>query len=249
MLQDTAVDHAPMIAGTHSEARGLWPIPTLTVTIEQPEAFNARFAEIILEEERRIVGGAGPTEVAGVTDGLSAYWLKFNVLNWKYPEIDEFRAVVLSGLRQWISAVGDPGDPNLAVAGISCWANVLRYGERLTIHHHDPAFVSAHYTVQSGFDDGFGTGAVDAGNTVYFRPGFMDRSHGGDAYLLTSPWDDDWRIETEPKPGRLFFFPSYLRHEVRPYLGKTARISVAMDVFLKRQNMPFYYGGTRWLVP
>jgi hypothetical protein len=221
----------------------------LTVQIENPQPFNAALAQIILAEERKILGQSKPTEVAGITEGLSAYWLNFNVLNWDYPEIAEFRRIVLDGVRQWVALIGDPADPGLQIAGISCWANVLRYGERLTLHHHDPGYVSAHYTVQSGYEDGGPTGSVDAGYTVYFRPGFADRSHGGDASMAPSPWDDDWCKETPPKPGRLFFFPSFVRHEVRPYLGKTYRISIAMDVFLKRQNLPIYFGGSRWFVP
>jgi hypothetical protein len=227
----------------------LWPTPTLTMFVQDPEPFNERLAAIILDEEQKILSSSSPTDVAGISAGLTAYWLNFNVLNWDHPETRELREMVLAGLREWIRGVGDPDAPEWQIAGISCWANVLRYGERLTIHHHDPAFVSAHYTVQSGYAEGEPTGSVDAGATVYYRPGFADRSHGGDASMAASPWDDDWRIEKPAVPGRLVFFPSFVRHEVRPYLGRTSRISIAMDVFLKRQNLPIYFGSQRWFVP
>lgn len=247
-----ATTTAPRETGiaTRSEAGHLWPIPTLTVYLNDAADFNKRLAGRILDEERKILGKTQPTEVAGITDGLSAYWLNFNVLNWDYPEVRELRRIVLEGAREWTRLVGDPDDPGMQIAGISCWANVLRFGERLTLHHHDPSFVSAHYTVQSGYEDDDGPmGSVDAGYTVYYRPGFADRSHGGDASMAPSPWDDDWRLEKAPMSGRLFFFPSFVRHEVRPYLGKTYRISIAMDIFLKKQRLPIHFGGSRWFVP
>jgi hypothetical protein len=246
-----SVSHDPSSRAIRSqiETNAFWPTPTVTVRLEEAEAFNARLAAIILEHEAKIRATSAPTAVAGISDGLTAYWQSFNVLNWDDPAIRTFRGFVLTGLSEWMRTIGDPASADLQVAGISCWANVLRYGERLTLHHHDPAFVSAHYTVQSGFEDGGPPGSVDSGHTVYYRPGFADRSHGGDASVAASPWDDDWAIGHAAAPGRLFFFPSFIRHEVRPYLGRAQRISIAMDVFLKRQRLPIHFGGPRWFVP
>jgi hypothetical protein len=230
----------------------LWPTPTLTLTIDQPEEFNGALAKIVFTEEQKIRQNTKATPVAGIDMGLTAHWLEFNVLNWPYPEIKMFRECVLKGVQEFFRVLGnDPDDPAMAIQGISCWANVLRKGEYLGIHHHDPAYVSAHYTVQTGFDpnEPRKDNTDGQGNTVYFRPGFMDRSHGGDAAGPTSPWDTDWQISTAPRPGRLFFFPSYVRHEVRPYFGDTCRISIAMDVFIKKQKLPIYFGGPRWFVP
>jgi hypothetical protein len=234
---------------THAEKGELWPTPTLTMVLEEANEFNRSLAKIILSEEEKIVGNSRPTEVAGIKDGLTAYWLNFNVLNWKYPEIEEFRSIVLSGLHQWLKMLGNADAPDMEVSGISCWANVLRHGESLHVHHHDPAFVSAHYTVQVGHNGGVSNRSRDSGHTIYFRPGFLDRSHGGDPFMAPSPWDHDWRLDRPAIEGHLFFFPSFVRHEVRPYSGETQRISIAMDVFLKCQRLPIYFGGPRWFVP
>jgi hypothetical protein len=231
----------------------LWATPTMTVKIKNAEELNRRLVDIILEKEREIKANLKSTPVAGLTEGLTTHWLEYNVLRWDYPEIREFRKVVLSSLRDYLSLIGEADDPGLKIAGISCWANVLRDGESLAVHHHDPAYVSAHYQVQSGFngEQNGSKSAVgpDVGNTVYFRPGFLDRSHGGKAAGPTSLWDADWRISVPPMTGKLFFFPSYVRHEVRPYMGPSERISIAMDVFVKKQESPIYFGSSRWFVP
>jgi hypothetical protein len=245
MIDNAIAPAAP--ASLQCENGSLWPTPTVTARVADADALNTALARIILAEEAIILSRAKPTAVAGITEGLTAQWLNYNVLNWPYPEIAMFREIVLTGLRQWLDVAG--AGSIREVAGISCWANVLRYSERLTIHHHDPALVSAHYTVQSGFEHRAAAVPADSGCTVYFRPGFIDRSHGGDAALASSPWDDDWRIEKPAQPGRLFFFPSFVRHEVRPYLGDTQRISIALDVFLKRQRLPINFRGPRWFTP
>jgi len=234
-----------------TEAKPLWVTPSVTLFLRHSEQLNRGLERIILDEERRIVSKGASTPVAGLESGLTTHWLKYNVLNWEYPEIYEFRQYVMEGISRFCGLIGDPRDDRFKILGISCWANVLRAGQALQVHHHDPAFISAHYTVKTGVEDEESDpyASSDSAHTVYFRPGFLDRSHGGQAAMMPSPWDEDWRISSRPVAGKLFLFPSYVRHEVRPYLGKTYRISIAMDVFVNMQNYPIYFDGPRWFVP
>lgn len=227
-------------------SRPLWITPTLTVELKDCGRLNEGLTSIILEEERKFAGKKGATPVEGLESGLTAPWLNDNVLNWTYPEICEFREFVMTGIKEFLKLLGDSDDPGMAVCGISCWANVLRPGQAIEVHHHDPAFLTAHYCVRTGHEDDSRDEPGDSGHTVYFRPGFWDR---GKVSMMSSPWDQDWRISVPPAAGKLFFFPSYTRHEVRPYVGKTYRISIAMDIFMKTQEYPIYFGGPRWYVP
>lgn len=231
----------------------MWPTPTLRVKHKGVEDFNKALAAVVKRREKEVLSRSKPTKVAGQTQGLGAHWLEYNVLNWDDPEIVQFRKMVLSGLREFFKMVGDPDDPGMKITGISCWANIVRYGDALEVHNHDPAFASAHYQVQSGYEykdnrDQPG-GLADSGHTVYFRPGFLDRSQGGLAAGPTSPWDHDWHRSVRPQEGSLFVFPSYVRHEVRPYLGHEERISIAMDVFIAKQQVQMFFGGPRWFIP
>ena len=229
------------------QRRVWWPTPIVVVELTEAARLNDALARIILEKEREVLAQATPTAVAGIDHGLTSHWLEYNVLNWEYPEIQEFAGLVLHGAKEFMTHVGavdEHGED--AIAGISCWANVLRHGESLEIHHHDPAFVSAHYTVRSGrTQDGNGQG--DSGNTVYYRPGFIDRSQGDSTF--GGPWDGDWRISVPPRDGRMTLFPSYVRHEVKAHLGPGERISIAMDIYTRKQRVPFYFAPPRWHVP
>jgi hypothetical protein len=229
----------------------LWPTMTLSVDVQNSKEFNRSLAQIILDNERKIreMLKTRPPERLAEEQATN---LGFNFLRWDYPEVREFRQIVLSSVREYFALIGDPDDPGLQISGIGCWANVMRFGEGIAIHHHDPAFVSGHYQVRSGgYEDGsVEPGNGDGGHTVYFRPGFMDRCHGIEAAVTaTNVWDKDWRISIPSEEGRLFFFPSYIRHEVRPYLGPTERISIGFDVFVKKQRSLINFRGKRWFIP
>jgi hypothetical protein len=240
--------------GAVVQAQNLWPTPLVTVHVEDHERLNAGLARIVYAKEKEILAQSKPTAVAGVTQGLTASWLDYNVLKWDYPEIAELRELVLFGIAEFIRlAGGDPADPGYKIKGLSVWANIVRYRDALEVHHHDPAFCSIHYHVTSGHEADALTaspvGRQDSGHTVYFRPGFIERSHGGKQAGPTSPWDQDWRISVPATPGKLTVFPSYLRHEVRPHFGERDRISIAGDCYVAKQEALIYFGGKRWYVP
>jgi hypothetical protein len=222
-----------------------WPTTIVVIERDDSSGFNERLAATIKRKERDIKAKERPQAIAGVQDGLTAFWTRYNVLNWDEPECAELAAMVLKGVNAFIGKVADPGDLDYEISGISCWANVLRPGEGLDIHHHDPGFLSAHYIVQSG-DAGTPANASESGHTVYYRPGFVERSHGD---VMGSPWDADWRISVPAVPGTLTIFPSYVRHEVKTYMGSSERITVALDVYIKKQSVPFHFAPPRWYVP
>jgi uncharacterized protein (TIGR02466 family) len=238
----------PEIEGTPKPTTW-WPTPILVVEHRNTENLNRGLARILYEKEKEIEAKGKATPVAGLDSGLTTHWMEYNVLNWDYPECRQLRDMVLANLRTYINSFDNADDPGLQIAGISCWANILRHGQALRLHHHDPSFISAHYTVQSGYTAEAEPPTPDCGHTVYYRPGFQDRSQATGLDGSTSPWDADWMLERKPSEGKLLFFPSYVRHEVRPHLGDRERISIAMDIFVKRQKTPLYFGGVRWFVP
>jgi hypothetical protein len=58
-------------------------------------------------------------------------------------------------------------------------------------------------------------------------------------------------ISETPTEGRLFFFPSYVRHEVRANLEDQPRISIAMDFYVEGQasSKLLHFAPPRWYVP
>lgn len=109
--------------------------------------------------------------------------------------------MMLEGFREYVKSLRLADDPRMEIVRISCWANVLRCGQSLTLHHHNRAVASAHYTVTTGCENGVAAKLPDSGHSVYYRPGFADR-HGSTAKGTVSPWDDDWAMPgvRSPRP-------------------------------------------------
>ena len=225
-----------------------WTTPVLMLDNLDSEDFNAGLRRIILAKEDELVRSGSGEPVAGLEDGLTTRWRDYNVLNWEYPECRILRRIVMNGARDFIALVGNPDDPGLAILGIASWGNVLRHGQSLHIHHHDQAFMNAHYIVDSGHGPQESQGG-DSGHTVYYRPGFIERSHGERRGETRNPWDEGWRVSTPARPGALTFFPSYVRHEVRPHLGPMERISIAFDFYVRKQDPLIHFSGPMWFIP
>jgi hypothetical protein len=241
---------ASSMTSARLEPGNVWPTPVLAI-YHDVDDLNRRLAQIITQMEQYVTSTGNATSVAGLEEGLTTHWMEYNVLNWDFPECRTFRQMVLDGARSYFELLGDPDEPRFRICGISCWANILRFGQSLAIHHHDPGFASAHYCVQSGREKGAAPVVSDSGQTRYYRPGFVERSMGGDQAGPTSPWDNDWLLSETPTEGRLFFFPSYVRHEVRPNLENYPRITIAMDFYIEGQvsSKLLHFAPPRWFVP
>jgi hypothetical protein len=230
-----------------------WPTHTFSVELLSCEELNLGLAQLILDHEARTLEVPG-SEVAGLTKGLTTQWQTYNVLNWPHRECGLLREILLTGVHDFITQFADPLDPEFQILGIAAWANVLRRGQSLRLHHHDQAFINAHYLVRTGHEADSPAALSEAnrnesGYTVYYRPGFIERSHGERHGETLNPWDADWRVSIPATPGRLVFFPSYVRHEVRSYVGEDARISIAFDFYIRKQEPLIYFGGPQWFVP
>src|SRR5471030_3267470 len=114
--------------------------------------------------------------------------------------------------------------------GANMWANVNRSGHGNEFHSHPGAYWSGVYYV----DDG----GIDADPALGGELEFMDPRGPGPAMYAPqlafgSAGLSAGANETiRPKSGRLVMFPAWLLHQVRPYIGKAALISIAFNLSL-----------------
>jgi hypothetical protein len=105
------------------------------------------------------------------------------------------------------------------------WANVNRSGHGNEFHSHPGAFWSAVYYV----DDG----GIDADPSLGGELEFMDPRGPLPAMIAMPGGLTGGATERiRPRAGRLVMFPSWMIHQVRPYLGAATRISIAMNLSL-----------------
>ena len=105
------------------------------------------------------------------------------------------------------------------------WVNINGYKDYNSLHHHPNVFLSGVYYVSA---------PENCGKLNLFHPATelmqYDWSNRGDQW---SKFDKQNSIIwlTEVVPGRLYIFPSWLRHDVEPNLNKKEkRISISFNL-------------------
>lgn len=122
------------------------------------------------------------------------------------------------------------GKPVALTWRANMWANVNRTGHANEFHSHPGAFWSVVYYVDDG---GIADNPSLGGELEFMDP----RGPGPAMYApqlaygaagLSAGANETVR----PKTGRMFMFPSWLLHQVRPYGGQAVRVSIAINLSL-----------------
>lgn len=184
--------------------------PSWEYYIGQADAENPKLVsdlkELILYKEKQIITEfAGLGQDAGTSvgvDSLTGKYRFYNIFSWTEEPAVAFTKFVVEQYRIFLKEFGLHEPPTWG----RCWANVLRNGQSIGSHNHgchSYSYLSGHFVI-----------AAEGTGTYYQNP--TDLSHHRE----------------ENKPGRLTFFPSYLRHWTDDYIGPAERITIAFDFYI-----------------
>ncbi len=186
--------------------------PLATYRIDDCAPLNAELKRIVLAAEQ-CSPSLGRSNIGG--------WRSDNnFLTTSAPALEVLLEHVQSAVMQLIkTTAGEHGFTGYLK--ISGWANVLRNGNYNTIHNHpDSAWSGVYY--------------VDVGSQSEQYPlsgllELIDPRPGVDMVSVPgTPFGQPVRIQ--PEAGLMLLFPSWLQHQVHPYVGGEARISIAFNV-------------------
>tara|TARA_A100001201_G_scaffold79032_1_gene70777 strand:- start:44 stop:703 length:660 start_codon:yes stop_codon:yes gene_type:complete len=144
----------------------------------------------------------------------TAKFQSYNVLTWDHPEIKKLKSNIAKSVIDFNDECGNK-TPN--ILWIRCWYNVLRFGQKITPHHHsvDPdCYLSGHFNVQ-----------VNDTSTVYMSP--------------INQLNDPEVIDIKNKVGDMTLFPSYIFHYTTPHYSFKPRITIAFDLNLYKLHDNF----------
>ena len=139
----------------------------------------------------------------------TAKFQSYNILTWDHSEIKKLKSNIAKSVIDFNDECGNK-TPN--VLWIQCWYNVLRFGQKISPHHHsvDPnSYLSGHFNVQ-----------VNDTSTVYMSP----------INQLNNPEV----IDIKNKVGDITLFPSYIFHYTTRHYSFKPRITIAFDIRLDR---------------
>jgi uncharacterized protein (TIGR02466 family) len=179
--------------------------------------------------ERTILSRAQST-MSNKVSNVGGWQSKTDFLDWPEPEIAQFRTEIDRGV-QMISAMptlleGRPPDPRKRVEYEAYgWANVNQSGHYNTLHVHAEADWSVVYYVSPGVPvpDTMMNGRIE----------FRDPRPGA-AFVRTPGFINGQPMLLKPQAGLMIVFPSWLEHWVHPFFGEGNRVSIAVNVMIKK---------------
>ncbi len=199
----------------------MFPTPILVVEVPDAATINAELSKALLAREKE-----HPSKSHSTTGGWQSTW---DVDSWAGMGAVKVLAIAKNVASR--ATTDREGKPVPITWKSNMWANINRSGHGNEFHCHPGSFWSGVYYV----DDGGIASDPSLGGELEF----MDPRAPGVAmyapqlaFALPGGLSVGANETIAPRAGRLVMFPAWLLHQVRPYRGKAARISVALNLSL-----------------
>lgn len=207
-------------------------VPFAEAMHPDPPSLNERLTRLILSLESQ--GDAYRNTEAAVHQPTGLFESRFEFFARPEPEVEELRAFCWSALGQLIRTLNsslETGTQGLSISS-QTWFHVTRNGGHFGYHNHPMASWSGVYCVDHGEPDA----VSNNGSLVFPHPNpaassFMDAANS----TLRWPYSQG-NLVMNLQPGQLLLFPSWLGHYVSPFTGARPRITVAFNVWFKREQ-------------
>lgn len=206
------------------ELTNAFAVPVGFDRLEAPEALNRDLETLFLARESNEYRNAAPSH----SPQPQMFESRFDLFTWPDACIRQLRSFVLTSVSRAVMAASDLTREELSRLNLNnhTWFHITRRTGYFVAHNHALASWSAVYCV----NDGEQADGRSAGGLLRL----FDTRGGADAYQ--DPANQQLRrpftvgnLDLTLIPGQLVVFPSYLFHEVTPYYGAGARITVATN--------------------
>jgi uncharacterized protein (TIGR02466 family) len=198
-----------------AEVKPLFPTPVFLARLKHPEPLNRELKDLILAREQ-IASGLDNSNVGGWHSGR-------DFTKWGGRPVER---LMTAATRIADKITRDrQGRSARQSWRIEAWANVNRHGHANKRHTHPGCFWSGTYYVSVG--EGIGG---ELGGEFQLHDPRGAALAGDPASEVRLDIDAPSRIR--PEPGLFVFFPSWMPHSVRPFLGEGTRISIAFNLAL-----------------
>ena len=211
----------------------MFATPMAAIDYENAATLNPRLARRILEMEAE-GDRHRDTEVRSSQGGalFESHFDLFDLPDPEFREVGAFCHKATSSIVAQLSTLDGSQFRGLSFH-YDAWFHVSRKGAYQGLHNHQNASWSGIYCV----DPGDPVPGQPMSGVVRFhdpRPNILMYADGGNEKL-----NDSIRFATfdlTHQAGRLTIFPSWLEHEIFPYVGERPRIVIAFNCSVRRQG-------------
>jgi uncharacterized protein (TIGR02466 family) len=220
-------------AMANSKINSWFATPIATVRATDPEPLNRALASLFLDKE-----SAGDTfrhDVRIPTQVGAVFESRFDLFDWDDPPVQELAHFCHDALYDLVQTLNGYGDDEMASYTFfyESWFHVTRSGGYQSLHYHPGASWSGIYAVQTG--DAV-AGRPESGQVKFYDPRGAAFMHVDEGNRRTDPRFSAIPVYLTHEAGQLVLFPSWLMHEVLPYLGRRERIVVAFNASVRRDG-------------
>jgi uncharacterized protein (TIGR02466 family) len=213
------------------KAWGDFATPLYSTQHPQAATLNAQLSSFILGQEAQGEKYRNPDYIP--SNQVKIFESTFDLFKDPTPCIQELKQFFLFGILHAVAKTNDYSmeECNKLRVITDAWYHVTRFGGYISNHTHPNASWSAVYMVDPGEqpDD------LPKGGVLSFKD---PRPH---ANMYLDPGNERWirqfhmgSLNYEMRPGDLLVFPSFIQHEVTPYLGQAPRLTIAANCSFHR---------------
>ena len=205
--------------------------PIVSADIPGAEALNRELVPLFLERER--AGDEYRHEMHIPTQVGPVFESRFDLFEWPDPPVQRLAEEVHNVLFHLVARLNTYTDAEMAdfTFYYDSWFHVTRAGGYQSSHYHPRASWSGIYAVQPG-------DAVperpESGQVKFYDPRGPVFMHVDPGNERLEPRYTATPVYLQHRAGQLVIFPSWLTHEVLPYLGRTELIVVAFNAWIRR---------------
>ena len=195
-------------------ATPVFSTPVVSVNLPDAEDLNAELSAAILMRARGCSGL--------VRSNVGGWHSEQDLLNWPETCIARLRSELEAHARDLLQlSITEAGYGESHSLTLVAWANVIEDGGYHSVHDHPAAHWSGVYYVA--------TGRPADGHPLNGRLELLDPRTGINMVPLPNSAFAT-RCIIDPEPGRMLFFPSWLKHVVHPFRGTGERISISYNM-------------------
>jgi uncharacterized protein (TIGR02466 family) len=209
-------------------------VPFVSATLPNSTRFNDELRRIFIEKTNAGVTYANPNPYTQRNAAL--FESNFDLFSWPEPAIQKLKAFCCNMLLETVAKLNqyDVETMQKLRLGADAWFHVTRRHGYFGIHNHPMASWSGVYCVKAGTHDADqpNSGVLSFLNPFVLNTMFVDAGTAQLAAPFNMLGKKDFRLEE----GQIVLFPSWLLHEVKPFLGDDERITVAFNAWFHFQQ-------------
>jgi uncharacterized protein (TIGR02466 family) len=212
------------------EVTPLFAMPFAVDQMADHAALCEELARLFLEKEAE--GDRWRTDVRRETQKGALFESRFDLFQWSDPPVRRVAAFCHAAVARLVASLSDyePAELERLTFDYHAWFHVTRAGGYQGLHHHQNASWSGIFCVDPGdvLADRPDSGLVRFHDPRWCSAHYMDAGNR----RLKAPFHHGG-FDVAHKAGQLVVFPSYVMHEIFPYLGQRPRIVVAFNAWVR----------------